>query len=128
MGNPTLREGMQSADGWVWSISTACSTGTSNGRTDFKFYKDSSDGVFDAKTKAAVEQYQRDKGFTGGDVDGVVGDKTWSALRWPAGVWLPPAPTARPRHVRGAGKPLRTRWRWVTAMAPPTMSTSSTSV
>jgi len=80
MGNPTLREGMQSADGWVEYLH-----GLLNGhfysRTDFKFYKDSSDGLYDAKTKAAVEQYQRDKGFTGRDVDGVVGDKTWSALQ-----------------------------------------------
>ena len=76
MGNPTLREGMDSADGWVEYLH-----GLLKGYfwgSDFKFMKE--DGKFDAETKRAVEQFQRDKGFTGKDVDGVVGDKTWSAL------------------------------------------------
>jgi len=76
MGNPTLREGMDSADGWVEYLH-----GLLKGYfwgSDFKFLKE--DGKFDAETKRAVEQFQQDKGFTGKDVDGVVGDKTWSAL------------------------------------------------
>jgi hypothetical protein len=76
MGNPTLREGMDSADGWVEYLH-----GLLKGYfwgSDFKFMKE--DGTFDAETKRAVEQFQQDKGFTGKDVDGVVGDKTWSAL------------------------------------------------
>jgi len=79
MSNPTLREGMESADGWVEYLHDLLN-GHFYGRTDFTFYK-SGDGKFDAVTKRAVEQYQRDMGFGGGDVDGVVGDKTWSALQ-----------------------------------------------
>ena len=79
MGNPTLREGMQSADGWVEYLHDLLN-GHFYGRQDFKFYK-SGEGLFDAETKKAVEQYQREKGFSGADVDGVVGDKTWSALQ-----------------------------------------------
>jgi hypothetical protein len=70
---------MESADGWVEYLHELLS-GHFYGRQDFKFYK-YGDGRFDAETKKAVEQYQRDKGFTGNDVDGVVGDKTWSALQ-----------------------------------------------
>lgn len=78
MGNPTLREGMESADGWVEYLHTLLNNHFYD-RQDFKFYK--VDGRFDADTKRAVEQYQRDKGFAGDDVDGVVGDMTWSALQ-----------------------------------------------
>jgi len=79
MSNPTLREGMESADGWVEYLHDLLN-GHFYGRTDLKFYK-SGDGKFDAETKRAVEQYQRDVGFTGADVDCVVGDRTWSALQ-----------------------------------------------
>jgi hypothetical protein len=79
MGNPTLREGMESADGWVEYLHDLLD-GYFYGRTDFKFYKHG-EGKFDAETKRAVEQYQREQGFTGDDVDGVVGDRTWSALQ-----------------------------------------------
>lgn len=78
MGNPTLREGMESVDGWVEYLHDLLN-GHFYGRDDFKFYK--TDGKFDADTKRAVEQYQRDMGFTGGEVDGIVGDMTWSALQ-----------------------------------------------
>ena len=79
MGNPTLREGMQSADGWVEYLHDLLN-GYFYGREDFRFYK-SGEGLFDARTKEAVEKYQDEMGFTGRDVDGVVGDKTWSALQ-----------------------------------------------
>ena len=46
MGNPTLREGMQSADGWVEYLHDLLN-GHFYGRTDFKFYK-SGEGLFDA--------------------------------------------------------------------------------
>ena len=78
MGNPTLREGMQSADGWVEYLHELLNDHFRSHQT-MKFYD--TGGTFDATTKAAVEQYQRDMGFTGRDVDGVVGDKTWSALQ-----------------------------------------------
>ena len=105
MGNPTLREGMQSADGWVEYLHDLLN-GHFYGRTDFKFYK-SGEGLFDATTKKAVEQYQRDVGFSGADVDGVVGDKTWSALQGHD----QPAPTGTDGHDPGTyvdrGKHLR---------------------
>jgi hypothetical protein len=77
MGNPTLREGMESADGWVEFLHELLNTHFYG--SDFKFYR--TDGKFDHDTKAAVERYQRDVGLTGDDVDGVVGDQTWSALQ-----------------------------------------------
>ena len=46
MSNPTLREGMESADGWVEYLHDLLN-GHFYGRTDFKFYK-SGDGKFDA--------------------------------------------------------------------------------
>jgi hypothetical protein len=56
MGNPTLREGMDSADGWVEYLH-----GLLKGYfwgSDFKFMKE--DGTFDAESKRAVEQFQED--------------------------------------------------------------------
>jgi Putative peptidoglycan binding domain len=77
MGNPTLREGMDSADGWVEYLHGLLSSHFFD--SDFRFSRQ--DGKFDHETKAAVERYQRDIGLTGADVDGVVGDQTWSALQ-----------------------------------------------
>jgi Putative peptidoglycan binding domain len=77
MGNPTLREGMESADGWVEYLHGLLKVHFFG--TDFEFTR--TDGKFDHQTKLAVERYQRDIGLTGEDVDGVVGDQTWSALQ-----------------------------------------------
>jgi peptidoglycan hydrolase-like protein with peptidoglycan-binding domain len=37
------------------------------------------DGIFGAKTEAAVKKFQKDYGLT---VDGIVGPKTWSMLQF----------------------------------------------
>ena len=76
MSNPTLRVGMESADGWVEYLHGLLRSHFFG--SDFHFNR--TDGKFDHETKAAVERYQRDIGLSGADVDGVVGDKTWSAL------------------------------------------------
>jgi hypothetical protein len=76
MSNPTLREGMESADGWVEYLHELLNMHFYG--KNFHFYR--TDGKFDHETKVAVERYQRDIGLTGDDVDGVVGDQTWSAL------------------------------------------------
>jgi hypothetical protein len=73
-GNPTLREGMHSADGWVEYLE-----GRLNeyfwGRKDFRY--SIGDGHFTHDTKKAVEKFQEEQHVK---VDGVVGDQTWAAL------------------------------------------------
>ena len=43
--------------------------------------KDGVDGKFGRGTKEAVEAFQKDQGFTGRDVDGIVGQNTAKAIR-----------------------------------------------
>jgi lysozyme len=76
---PTVREG--STGGIVKTIQGLCVArghgallGTSGDR------KDGIDGDYGAATKKAVEGVQRGAGFAGGEVDGIVGDRTWPAL------------------------------------------------
>jgi Putative peptidoglycan binding domain len=38
------------------------------------------DGITGAATKSAVRAFQQKAGFTGSDVDGIAGDKTWTAI------------------------------------------------
>lgn len=49
-------------------------------------YSLKADGVFGTGTKNAVIEFQKSKGFTGKDVDGVVGAKTWAKLADNVGV------------------------------------------
>jgi hypothetical protein len=46
----------------------------------FPLPKYGADGKFGSETKAAVKDFQTDSGFTGKDVDGIVGSKTMGAL------------------------------------------------
>lgn len=71
MSEPTLREGMESADGWVEYLQSLL------------FYAlydcgDDPAGRFGPGTEAAVKQFQHDHHLR---QDGVVGDQTWSVLR-----------------------------------------------
>lgn len=45
--------------------------------TGFGYYTDKLDGIFGAKTKAAVKAYQKSRGL---EVDGIVGPITWARL------------------------------------------------
>jgi len=65
-------------------------------------FKCSADGDFGPKTKAAVIAFQKSKGLT---PDGVVGPKTWAALR-AAGPPTPPTPQpTQPTHPTQPTKP-----------------------
>src|SRR5436190_2749559 len=74
-GNPTLREGMHSADGWVEYLETRLHE-YFWGRQDFHF-SESGEGRFTHEVKKAVEKFQEEQHLK---VDGVVGDQTWAAL------------------------------------------------
>ena len=65
---PTLRRGDRSAD-------VAYLQGLLN---DARYDVGSADGIFGARTEAAVRQFQADNGLTR---DGIVGKRTWSELR-----------------------------------------------
>jgi hypothetical protein len=74
-GNPTLRKGMESEDGWVEYLHGRLSE-YFWGRDDVKYYNDGG-SRFDDDTEKAVEKFQGEHHLK---VDGVVGDQTWAAL------------------------------------------------
>lgn len=65
-------------------------------------YKLKRTGTFDAKTKAAVQDFQKKKGL---EVDGIVGPRTWAALQKPAlGTVAQPKPKDDSGEVSAARK------------------------
>ncbi|MBA2283604.1 MAG: peptidoglycan-binding protein [Actinomycetota bacterium] len=84
-GEPTLRRGDKSSDGWVEYLQVLLSE---NG------HPVSIDGDFGPGTEAAVRRYQQ-----GQDIqpDGVVGNQTWAALRGHRNV--PASTDERPAHT-----------------------------
>src|SRR5688500_2577817 len=69
-GEPTLRKGDKSADGWVEFLQAKLAVWDGNLKID---------GDFGDETFKAVVAFQRDNGLQ--DQSGVVGDETWSVLR-----------------------------------------------
>jgi len=69
-GEPTLRKGDKSTDGWVEFLQAKLATWDSNLKID---------GDFGDETFKAVVAFQRDNELQ--DQSGVVGDETWSVLR-----------------------------------------------
>jgi peptidoglycan hydrolase-like protein with peptidoglycan-binding domain len=53
---------------------------TLQGALTARHYTVTVDGVFGAATKTALQAFQRSAGFTGADVDGMTGPKTWPKL------------------------------------------------
>jgi peptidoglycan hydrolase-like protein with peptidoglycan-binding domain len=72
---PTLRRGDKSKDGWVEYLQFLLNHHL---KLDFTPNKLAEDGDFGGATEAAVVKFQKEKGL---QVDKVVGNQTWAALR-----------------------------------------------
>jgi lysozyme len=102
VGDPVLRRG----DGITANLNVATTTAIKEAQrllAERGFNPGSPpDGMFGEKTEAMVAAFQRNRGLL---ADGVIGPKTWAALRSPNTASIPASPPPAEASVMGEGEP-----------------------